>query len=333
MAIKLRGIRNIHFTNCRFEKNASTGLQIGNDYFVVDEDGTITEAYSYDNISLTNCSFNNRGWNLVLSTAGPTKKPPEFGGVTNFRMIGCLLKQGVPVDELDPVIASCQISVSGNGCILGCDFIGQDVRKVGNSQIIFDDRPFGATWRVIGNHFKSSSKNNPAIDIVGKNSNVTIIGNHFEFMFDDPPSAEAKRPFVRLKDGDPSRHVIHSNIGDGQVYLDIGGIFSWIDVSPGIPVTLGSPTTKGRDVEVVDEDLTNKFKVISFGTDLEPSLYSGGSTYLAKQVDYQVEVTFQWDAGSWWVSDKQKNQFTINWTNPTTEDDVNPKLLDWTLHL
>jgi hypothetical protein len=288
--------------------------------------------FQFDNFSITDCSFDNAGWNINIPEEG-SEKPEVTGSVTNFKIVNCFFQQGFK----DP---SCSIAMGGSGSIIGCDFVSHNEPGSFFPQILFNALWSPATWRIIGNHFKTSPNNDhPTIDIKGVNSQAVIIGNHYEAVesvFDYSPPEVGKRPllrFVRLLDTEPSSHVIHSNIGDGQVYLDIAGTFSWVDVSPGIPVTLGSPTTKERNVEVDNKDLTSKFKVISFGTDLKPLLYYGVSSTSASQVDYQVEVSFQWDAGSWWISDKTSTEFTINWTNPPTEGDVNCKLLDWTLHL
>jgi hypothetical protein len=329
MAIKVRSIRNIHFTNCRFEKNGSDGLVIGNDYFV-DGDGTITEAYVNDNISLTNCSFNNPGVNIWLGATTITEKPPEFGGATNFRVIGCSFRQE-PVPNKSNDVPSMNIRMAGSGCILGCDFVNHNVVGFTKSQIIFDESLSNMTWRVIGNHFKASPNKVFAIEINGSNPKISIIGNHFESVTDNnPPPDVVKHPFVLLQNSDPSSHVFHSNIGDGQIYsiidTPIGKSYRWIDVSPGIPVTLGSAFTKKRN-EKVTTGLTSKIIDFSTDTDLNPPVPGAGTT--PTQVDYQVNVSFQWDAGNWWISNKGKDQFTLNWANPAPTD----AKLDWTLHL
>lgn len=349
MEIPIRSISNIQFANCRFERNGSDGLVVGPECYA---DGSgVVEAYSFDNISLTACSFDNRGRNIVVDTYGPSEKRPKVGGVTNFRVIGCFFRQGVPVESADPVLPSCHIRVSGSGCIIGCDFTGQNERIGGASQIIFDDPSRDATnlrWRVIGNHFRSSQRNNPAIKIssrdpgltgiVNPKSEVAIIGNHFELASDDPSDEERRHPFVWILNGDHSRHVIHSNMGDGQIYVQVDknvesgdgsgtltsvSEFSWVDVSPGVPVTLGSSRTRERNRLVESGSIS---QVISIESDLQPKV---DGTYLPTQVHYQVNVSFQWDAGSWWLSSKGSKGFTINWTNPAPTN----AQLDWTLHL
>ena len=312
-----RQVRNIHFENCQFHRNASDGL-------VIDPG----PGFQFDNFSLTDCSFANPGWGIIFAPESDTE-PEVTGSVTNVRIVSCFFQQGF----LTP---SCDINIGGSGHILGCDFVSHDEPDKPGAllpQIRFNALWSTAIWRVIGNHFNASPKNDhPAIDISGSKSKVAIVGNHYEAVqsvFDYPSPKVGKRPllrFIRLIDSETSLHVIHSNIGDGQIYSEIGGNFSWLDLGPGIPVTLGSPTTKGRDMTV---DFCKTFQEISFGVDLQPPLYSGVNSNPARQVDYQVQVSFQWDAGNWWISKKESKKFTINWTTPAPVD----AKLDWTLHL
>lgn len=336
----IRKVRNIHFTNCRFERNGSDGLVIGPD-FMTDASGAITDRFHFENISLTHCSFNNPGFNVFLATFATTDERPESGSVTNFRVIGCSFRQ----ESHTQAVPSCDIQIGGSGYFLGCDFVSHSVPELHSAQIRFFGLLSDAIWRVIGNHFRASLKNGGAaieildekpagiLGILNPKSKVTIVGNHFE---NDPANTGSKRPFVWLQNGDPSRHVIHSNIGDGQIYLEIQKTvqvdpfklekvseFSWIDVSPGIPVTLGSPSTKGRNVPV---ELGRVSQVIEFGEELQPLLVP---PFTPTQVDYQVNISFQWDAGNWWISKKGSKEFTIEWTNPAPAN----AQLDWTLHL
>lgn len=367
-----RKVQNIHFTNCQFHNNAD-GLVIGPDLIyatenkelIIDNDGkaVVTQTFHWENISFTNCSFANHAWNMVFQTLG--EEPQQTGSVTNFRVIGCSFQQGkgsFPLPgcgEDSTLTPSSDIQIGGNGCIVGCDFVGSENPDNNLPQIRFNSPWSAATWRVIGNHFEASRNKVAAIEINGEKPGLTgilrstskvrtiatIVGNHFESVTNDnPPPDRAKHPFVFLQNSDPSLHMIHSNIGDGQVQLEIERTFeaedgsgrlitdprlsefSWIDVSPGIPITLGSAFTKGRN-ELVTTGIISKIIDFSAHTDLNPPIPGAGPT--PTQVDYQVEVTFQWDAGSWWITDKKSSEFTINWTNKAPEN----ALLDWTLHL
>jgi hypothetical protein len=344
-----RLMRNIQFTNCQFYENFSSGVVV---------DPGATSGFEFNNITFTDCSFANPAWNVIF----------QSGIVKNARFSGCFFNQLRRLDVKGNPISnypSFQITTVGTGSVIGCDFVSEDEEE-GKPDIIFgshitislDAPPTPAIWRLLGNHFKSSVKNNPAINIEDKmpndegvlnpRSKVVIAGNHFEFVSDDPSTEEDKHPFVWIINGDPSRHIIHSNIGDGQVYSSIKQMiddgsgklktvmsdFEWIDVSPGIPMTLGSATTKGRNVPAKGrgrpvgrlEVGPPYYQVISLGADLHPLL---PGVPQPAQVDYQVEVTFQWDAGSWWISDKDNDKFTLNWTKAAPP---NAKF-DWTLHL
>lgn len=349
----MRYLKNISFTNCQFHHNGSNGLILDPDT-VDSPDGDI-QTIQFDNISLINCSFNNPGVNIWLET--DALKTELSGSIVNFRMIGCSIQQEWPKPDPPAEIPSIIISTGGSGVILGCDFFCDKELPVirFNPHIRFFNPSATTTWRIIGNHFKlPSTVNDPATDvspsieifgdkpgsagILNLNAKVAIIGNHFESVFNSPGKV-VKFPFVRILNGDPSLHVIHSNIGEGEVFLENDTVFetkkfSWIDVSPGVPMTLGSATTKGRNVPAKGrgrpvgrlEVGPPYYQVISLGADLHPLLPGAPQP---DQVDYQVEVTFQWDAGSWWITNKKKDQFTINWTNKEPKN----ALLDWTLHL
>ena len=351
-----RQIQNIHFTNCQLNHNGSNGLVVGPD-FQVDDNGAITQTFNFDNISLTNCSFNNPGVNVWLSTFTTTDLQPKPGNVTNFRMIGCSFHQE-PIPGKSSNVPSCTIETGGSGCIMGCDFVSHDdAGDFFQSQIKFSNPPSDSTWRVIGNHFKASKNNqHPVIYIEGavkkgsfprtveSKAHITIIGNHYEAaQSPDNPEFVTAPHFVVIKNGNASAHIIHSNIGVGQIYLEndiptpVSAIeiaprqYFWLDVSPGIPMTLGSPSTKGRDVlaDGIKPDPTVEMYTqdIELGVGLKPLI--PGSIGLIHRVDYQVEVTFQWDAGNWWISKKDNDKFTLNWTKKAPAD----AKFDWTLHL
>jgi Right handed beta helix region/Pectate lyase superfamily protein len=291
-------IRDIHFLNCRFSSSGLAGIAIA----------PIAEG-PVDNLSLTNCELDGNTVGLGASAA--------VGKLTNCRLIGCTFRRNRNV--------ACIINAPGYGLILGCDFDQNSAPEFTHfpnyipgsaeeSQLVFEDNT--SNWRVIGNRFRPCPlcTNSTAINPRGNCGGLIIVGNHFD------SGGVAKKDFVGSSNGQDFRtagHIIHSNTGDGYLY-DSTHLLP-IDMSVDLPLILGGPLTKARNVLVLPPSTT----LVS-----NPKMAIMLPTALAT-TDYQVAVTLYWDAGGWWISNKTTMGFTINWAaGPTART-----TLDWTLYL